>query len=160
MRHTWKFNNSLLGDGEFVSLIKNRISEFIILNINSVSSIQKVWEVLKATSRGWIISYSAAKKKQSIDKKHKLQSSLKELERKHMENPDDLSMKGELFLVKSELQTIIHKETAFALYRLRRKNFESGEKVGKVLALRLKQIENSHAVSSIKNSYYRPRGYK
>lgn len=46
MRGTWKFNNSLLGDEEFVSLIQNRISEFITLKCrfsfvytNSVGSI-------------------------------------------------------------------------------------------------------------------------
>lgn len=83
LKHAWKLNNSLLGDTEFVSLINNRISEFITLKIESVSSIQTVWEALKATSRGWTISYSTAKKKQSIDERHKLQLSLKELEKTH-----------------------------------------------------------------------------
>ena len=131
---TWKFNNSLLGDKEFVSLTK--ISEFITLNIDSVSSIQIVWAALKVTSRGWIISYSTAKKKQSMDERHKLQLLLKDLERKHMQNPNNLGIKKELFLVKSKLQTFIHKETAYALYRLCQKTLESGDKAGKILALR------------------------
>lgn len=113
LKCAWKFNNSLK-DKEFMSLIKNRICEFITLKIDSVSSIQTVWEALKATSRGWIISYSTAKKKQSIDERHKLQLSLKVLERKHMQNPNNLGIKRELFLVKSKLQTFIHKETACA----------------------------------------------
>ena len=71
-----------------------------------------------------------------MDERHKLQLLLKDLERKHMQNPNNLGIKKELFLVKSKLQTFIHKETAYALYRLCQKTLESGDKAGKILALR------------------------
>uniref|UniRef100_A0A3B4V2V9 exodeoxyribonuclease III n=1 Tax=Seriola dumerili TaxID=41447 RepID=A0A3B4V2V9_SERDU len=102
IKRTWKFNNFLLRDEEFVSLIKNRISEFITLNEYSVPSIQTVWEAFKVTCRGWIISYSTAKKKQRIEKKHKLQILLKDLECKHMENPKDLKLRIEKRIIFSK----------------------------------------------------------
>ena len=49
----------------------------------------------------------------------------------------------------AELQSIIHEETAFAVFRLRRKYFESGDKAGKMLALWLKQLQNRHSISHI-----------
>ncbi len=57
----WKFNNALLKDDAFRSLTEKRIQEFILINVDSVSSIQTVWEACKATCRGWIISYASAK---------------------------------------------------------------------------------------------------
>ncbi len=48
----WRFNNSLLKDEEFVSLIKEKITDDININLNSASSIQIVWEAFKASCRG------------------------------------------------------------------------------------------------------------
>ncbi len=45
----WKFNNMLLWDKTFVALINERILDFFVTNINSVVSIQAVWEAFKAT---------------------------------------------------------------------------------------------------------------
>lgn len=43
----WSLNNSLLTDVKFTSLIREKTEEFFILNINSESSIQTVWEAFK-----------------------------------------------------------------------------------------------------------------
>ena len=40
----------------------------------------------------------------------------------------------------------------FALFRLRRKYFEIGDKAGKMLALRLKQLQNRHSISHVSKS--------
>lgn len=47
------------------------------------------------------------------------------------------------------MQSIIHEETAFALFR---QYFESGDKTGKMLALRLKQLENRQSIPFICDS--------
>ncbi len=47
----WSFNKSLLIDEEFTSLIRDKTEEFFTLNINSVSSIQTIWEAFKATRK-------------------------------------------------------------------------------------------------------------
>lgn len=54
----WSFNNSLLKDDKFVTLIKQNIKEFIELNMIPEIPIQTVWEAFKPTCRGWIISFS------------------------------------------------------------------------------------------------------
>lgn len=62
----WRFNNSLLKDDTFISFIKNKIEEFITINVDSVSSIQTLWEAFKATCRGRIISHASAKCRKAI----------------------------------------------------------------------------------------------
>ncbi|KAF3843386.1 hypothetical protein F7725_002235 [Dissostichus mawsoni] len=63
----WRFNNSLLKDDTFISLIENKSKEYISINVDSLSvSIQTVWEAFKATCRGWIISHASAKHRKAI----------------------------------------------------------------------------------------------
>ena len=84
-------------------------------------SIQIVWEAFKVTCRGWIISYATANKKIMVMKKNSLTSELKTLESQHMRDPMNIRLKHEMLICKAELQSIIHEETAFALFRLRHK---------------------------------------
>ena len=68
-----------------------------------------------------------------------------------MRNPTDQSLKNAILLTRADLQKMMYEETAFALFRLRRESFENGEKAGKMLALRLKQMENKQAIPAIRN---------
>ncbi len=148
----WRFSNSLLQDAEFVSLITQRTDEFFRINMNSVSSIQTVWEAFKVTCRGWIIAYSTAKCRLRNLKKNDLLVKIKTLESKHMVNTTNLALKRDLLMARVDLQSILHEETAFALYRLRRRNFESGDKAGKMLAYQLKQQESKQSIPAIRGS--------
>lgn len=145
----WRFNNSLLKEQDFISLIEERTQEFISINLASVESVQIVWEAYKATCRGWIIGYASAKKKEKMAKKQSLINELKNLESKHMMDPTNIQIKKAVEVSKTELKSIIYEENAFALYQLRRREYESGDKAGKMLALRLKQQESRQTISSI-----------
>ena len=78
-------------------------------------------------------------------KKQCLINKLTELQSKHMINPTNTVEQ------KTEPKAILHEENTFALFQLCRKYSESGDKAGKMLALRLKQQENHQAISSIYN---------
>lgn len=145
----WRFNNSLLKEQDFVSMIEDRTREFFSINLTPDISIQTVWEAYKATCRGWIIGYASAKKKEKTARKQGLVNKLKELESQHMKDPTNTQIRKAVDTTRTELKAILHEENAFALFQLRRKNYEFGEKSGKMLALRLKQQENRQAISSI-----------
>lgn len=66
-----------------------------------------------------------------------------------MLDPNNLRVKNALLSHKEEFQSIKHEETAFALFRLCRKYFESGDKAGKMPALRSKQLENYQSIPFI-----------
>ena len=89
----WRFNNSLLKDEEFVSMLKEKTKEFIQINLTSVPSLQIVWAVFKATCRGWIISYATAKKKRMVMKKNCIILETKTLESQHMRDPKNIQLK-------------------------------------------------------------------
>lgn len=145
----WKFDNMYLRDDKFVSMLRDKIALFFETNINSVSSIQTVWEAFKATCRGWCISYGAAKFKEKAQKKKNLELELKRLEMQHMSSPNNITLKNAVLYARAELQSIIHEETSFALYKLKKKYFESGDKAGKMLAFKLKQTENNSSIPTI-----------
>ena len=52
-----------------LSSIRAKVKEYFTVNMNSVSSIQIVWEIFKVTCRGWIISYLTAKKREKNEGK-------------------------------------------------------------------------------------------
>lgn len=75
VKGTWKFNNSLLNDIEYVNLVKSctrdTVEQYAINleeeNINNVSlsiSDQLFWEILKLMIRGKTIAYSTFKKRE------------------------------------------------------------------------------------------------
>lgn len=148
----WRFNNSLLQDEEFVSLISQRISEFFEINMPSVPSIQTVWEAFKVTCRGWIIAYSSTKRKLRNEKKKKQLEAIRVLELNHMLDTGNAELRRNLIVARADLQAILDEETAFALYQLRRKCYESGDKAGKMLAYQLKQQENRAIIPAIRDS--------
>lgn len=148
----WSFNNSLLKDDTFVTLITKNIKESIEINMNPVTPISTVWEAFKATCRGWIISYASYKNEDKLRRKTEILSKLKDLELKHMRDPMNTSFKQELLLTRAEAQAMLHEESAFSLYTLRRSHYEDGEKAGKMLAYQLKKFEQKHSIISLRDS--------
>lgn len=98
-----------------------------------------------------MISYASGEKKKCTEKKVKLSNELKALEEQHMSNSSHSELRRSKLTVKADLQSLLHEETAFALFQLRRKHFESGDKAGKMLAHKLKQAENMHSILVIKD---------
>lgn len=61
-------------------------------------------------------------------------------------------LKQEVLLARAEAQDMMHEETTFALYKLRRKHYENGEKAGKMLAYQLKKLEQKYTITTLKDS--------
>lgn len=99
-----------------------------------------------------MISYASAEKKKRMERKIKLGNKLKALEEQHMSNPSNLELRRTIFTVKADLQSLLHEETANALFQLRKRHFESGDKAGKMLAHKLKQVENMHFIPAVSDS--------
>ena len=70
-----------------------------------------------------------------------------------MREISNLDLRNSLLTARANLQKLVHEETAFALFRLRRTYFESGDKAGKMLANRLKQIENRQIIPAIRDEH-------
>lgn len=60
---------------------------------------------------------------------------LRILERKHMLDPKNATLRNSLLFVRADLKANLHDEKSFALFQLRKKYFESEDKAGKMIAL-------------------------
>ena len=147
-----RLNNSLLKNVDFADLTEKKKTEFFDINLKSVSLVSTVWEAFKATCRGWVISYASAEKKKPMKRKIKLCNELKALEEQHMSNLSNLELRKSIFMVKADLQSLLHEETANALFQLCKIHFESSDKAGKMFAHKLKQVENLHFIPAISDS--------
>ena len=77
-----------------MSILKEKTTEFIQINLTSVPPIQIVWEAFKATCRGWIISYATAKKKRMGMKENSFILKTKTLESQHLRDPKNIRFKN------------------------------------------------------------------
>uniref|UniRef100_H2ZXV1 exodeoxyribonuclease III n=1 Tax=Latimeria chalumnae TaxID=7897 RepID=H2ZXV1_LATCH len=129
-----KTNNTLLRDTNFIEMMQREIKEFFQNNLGSVAAMTTVWDAFKAYCRGRIISYGTNKKKERIQLRQTLEEDLEKMQHNHTFDPKS----GQLFLdwqlAKSALQSHLEKETEFALFKMRKKYFESGDKAGTLLA--------------------------
>ena len=102
---TWKFNNALLYDKEYIASVKTCIAECVeqygknsgevenLENIEFSITDQLFWETLKLLIRGKTISYSSFKKKERSKEEKELENQLKKLndEESTEENRDKLT---------------------------------------------------------------------
>uniref|UniRef100_H3A3I0 exodeoxyribonuclease III n=1 Tax=Latimeria chalumnae TaxID=7897 RepID=H3A3I0_LATCH len=139
----WRFNNSLLKDKAFVASLKTEIASFFQLNEDSIDSVQLLWDAFKATLRGWLISHTSYRKKQYQKQWKELEKVVNDLEQLHKASPKDAMIAGELNKAHLDLQEFIT--------RTKKKYFEAGDKAGRLLAHRLKVLENVNMVSEIRD---------
>lgn len=76
----WKFNNALLKDNDFVSMIRHKISQILDENRSSTTTNCILFETLLCVLRGYIIKYSAHKKRESARVLGDLEEQLKNLD--------------------------------------------------------------------------------
>ena len=80
---TWKFNNTLLYDPEYVQIIKDCIHETTLQYTRGDDSLtidnQLFWETIKLMIRGKTISYASYKKKEREKQETELKETLKTL---------------------------------------------------------------------------------
>lgn len=102
---TWKFNNSLLYDRDYIDLIKKSINDLINqykIDDNddlyeSAFSIddQLLWETLKMSIRGKTISYSSFKKKERDKRETTLENELAKLNENFAQNEELIKQKDQ-----------------------------------------------------------------
>ena len=105
---TWKFNNSLLYDPDYIKLIKDCIQETILQysvpkenDEETAFSLddQLLWEMLKLSIRGKTIAYSTHKKRSREQEERELEKILENLYIKFEQNP---SVENDVYIREAE----------------------------------------------------------
>lgn len=144
----WRFNNSMLNSEASCAYIKIIFSEFWQFNEGSIDDSGIMWDACKAYVRGRLIQYSALLKKAEKQKLIELDQEIKTLSKQHSQQPDPETWR-KLNKSKYEMNNIFQKKAEFALFRTKQKYYEQGERAGKILANRVKQLQNQNIISSI-----------
>ena len=125
-RGYWKFNNSLLNDKQYVTLIKDTISS-VLANTNYENK-NLLWEYLKCQMRTETISFAGKRAKQQKDKENYLEKQLHILEK-------DIDKSEDNFLhyktIKSEWENIQTIKLNGIILRSKAQWVEFGEKKSK-----------------------------
>ena len=126
---TWKFNNQLLEDENYVKLITECLPR-ILVKYQEVESHQLLWELIKMEFRTETIQYSKAKRKEFKNRETFLQRKLDVLDNEicHGNGLFNQSLLDEYESIKTELKDIYEKRGQEAMFRSKARWFEKGEK--------------------------------
>ena len=97
----WKLNNTLLNNQQITEEIKKEIKICITTNENENTTIQNLWDTVKAVLRGRLIAIQAHLKKQEKSQINNLTLHLKQLEKEEM-NPR-FSRRKEILKIRAEI---------------------------------------------------------
>ena len=124
----WKFNNSLLFHEEFKIMLKDHISNTImLLETETTINFRSKWEFLKYEIRKFSMKYSKTLKKNETIRKNLLEANLKDFETK-LTNDENISLYNNF---KKELEEIYDKIVEGNKVRSRCQWYEEGEKSNK-----------------------------
>ena len=100
----------LLNNQQIIQEIKKEIKICIEMNENENTTIQNLWDTVKAVLRGRFIALQAYIKKQEKSQINNLTLQLKQLEKEEMKNPS-ISRRKEILKIRAEINAKETKET-------------------------------------------------
>lgn len=145
----WRLKQKWLLDSEFTSFIDNQINIFFETNKGETPPSSR-WEAFKAYIRGQIISFTSYKAKQTYQKTKKLETEIELLEGEYYQTLCP-NAHQKLLLLRTQYNELSASKAASNLLRLKQAFYDQGEKPGKLLAWRLKQLQNEKNITSIEN---------
>ena len=125
---TWKFNNTLLKDDEYINLIKNNYSS-LQEKYKEIESRQLYWELVKMEIRSMTIVFSKKKRFNLRNRETAIQRKLEELDKEICNNQNlDDDILTEYENLKKDLSEIYHTKGKEAMFRSKIRWIENGEK--------------------------------
>ena len=125
---TWKFNNALLKDNEYINLIKSKYPS-IQEKYKEIENRQLYWELLKMEIRSTTIAHSKKKRFNLRNHETVIQRKLEELDEEICNNQNlDDDILTEYENLKKELTGIYHTKGKEAMFRSKVRWIDNGEK--------------------------------
>ena len=140
----------LLNNQQITEEIKKEIKICIERNESENTTIQNLWETVKAVLRGRFIAIQAFLKKQEKSQINNLTLHLKQLEKEELNNPR-VSGRKEILKIRAEINAKDTKETIAKLNKGKSWFFERINKTDKPLARLIKKQRENNQINKIRN---------
>ena len=149
-----KLNSHFLRhDADFVSFIKNKISEFKEFHSDTSCNPHVIWDAFKCTITGHCIQYCCRKKKEGIKNKLDIQTKIDQINsRIYKINRDNDHHLTELDSLETKLDKIFDQETAGLIARSRIRWAEHGEKISGYFCNLEKRSNDKKNIFILKNN--------
>lgn len=149
--NSWRFNQHILSDPQFVSYFRTEFKIFYSINKTPDVSPSVLWETCKVYARGLIISYTKSKKRKSMEAQTKLEGELLHLEKTYAKYPSEANMRA-MLATKASLNSLLTYRAEHSVRLAKHRLYESGNKPNKYLARLVNKRSDSQAISSIKDT--------
>ncbi len=143
----WRFDAKWLQDPEFVRFIDQQIEFFFQVNTSETSPLVR-WEAFKAYIRGQIISYTSFKSKQFKNKLLAIENEIKSLENE-ITNKKTLELEHKLTILRAHYNELSANKALTNLNKLQQSFYDQGEKAGKLLAWRIRTLQNEKSIHEV-----------
>uniref|UniRef100_A0A3Q3BAI7 Reverse transcriptase domain-containing protein n=1 Tax=Kryptolebias marmoratus TaxID=37003 RepID=A0A3Q3BAI7_KRYMA len=143
----WRLKPHWLQIPKFLKFIEINIDDYFSLNKSETTASIR-WEAFKAFIRGQMISYTKNKTNKTVMEMLKLEEQIKETEL-------ELNLKGskekqqELLILRAKYDKLSTNKASSEIFRLKQSYYDQGEKAGKLLAWRIKALQNERAINEI-----------
>lgn len=145
----WRCKQKWLTDPGFVSFLDEQIRFYFETNTTETSAGMR-WEAFKAYIRGQIISITSSKARLTFEKAKNLETKITEMENEYYRTRSTESHQN-LLLLRAQYNELSASKAVASLLRLKQSFYEQGEKPGKVLAWRLKQLQSEKVITSLQS---------
>ena len=147
----WKFNYSLLEDNQYVSQLRENISEFKSKH-QDVEDLGLRWDLIKMEIRGFTVKYTKTKARERRDEEKFLQNRINDLIAKAEKNRNNKKIIYELNSTKARLNKIMAYKTRGTILRSRARWHELGERNSKYFYGLEKRNNSRKVVTKLKLS--------
>lgn len=143
----WRLSPRWLHDQKFLNTVERNIELFFATNTDETSASIR-WEAFKAYIRGVMISYTSNIANKTHLLMTELERDIKDLERELSVNntPENLQRLSE---VRAKYNEITASKALNSITRLKQTYYDQGESSGKLLAWRIKTLQNERAITEI-----------
>ena len=146
---TWKFNNTLLEDEEYLEKIRQEYNH-IKSKYEEVENVQLLWELIKMEIRSYTIKYTKQKSFQLRQRERELQETLKRLDNRLCNLGLDSLDLDNYAKLKEELENIYKVKGERSIFRCKARWREQGEKPTKYFLNLEKRNYNRKIIAELK----------
>uniref|UniRef100_A0A670YX33 Reverse transcriptase domain-containing protein n=1 Tax=Pseudonaja textilis TaxID=8673 RepID=A0A670YX33_PSETE len=145
-RSRWTLNNAILKEKDFTQWMDKELAFFFSENKKEDTSMQNVWDTMKAYARGLIMDYTKKKNTRKRQTIKALEDDYKKLEKELQNMPQKKDIKFKMDIIKHKMGQAEKEELAQKIRSAKQNYFEDANKPGRWLAYKLRKEKESRKI--------------